>query len=262
MERFGHGGRPVVLVHGFPTSSFLWRAIAPRLAEAGHTALALDLLGYGESDRPLEGDYSIAAQAEHIDRVLTALRIPSATIVGIDAGGGIAQRLAVTRPARVSALMLINSVGFDECPARDVKVVQHETARFAFRLSQGMLGAAQLLRRVLEGSVAERERMPARLVARYLAPYVGADGVTHLLAVARALRAEDVADLALKTIAVPTTIVWGEADQWLDSGMGERLQGAIPGSVLVKLPGVARLVPEESPETLTQLIDELVQRAA
>jgi pimeloyl-ACP methyl ester carboxylesterase len=43
--------------------------------------------------------------------------------------------------------------------------------------------------------------------------------------------------------------------------MGERLQGAIPGSVLVKLPGVARLVPEESPETLAQLIDELVRRA-
>jgi pimeloyl-ACP methyl ester carboxylesterase len=261
VERFGHGGQPVLLIHGFPTSSFLWRAIAPRLAESGHTALAIDLLGYGESDRPLDGDYSIAAQAEHIDRVLTALRIPRAAIVGIDAGGGVAQRLAVTRPTRVSALMLINSVGFDECPARDVKVVQRETARFAFRLTQGMLGAAQLLRRVLEGSVADRERMPARLVARYLAPYVGSEGVSHLLAVARALRAEDVSDLALKTIAVPTTIVWGEADQWLDSGMGERLQGAIPGSVLVKLPGVARLVPEESPETLTQLIDELVQRA-
>ncbi len=262
VERFGHRGRPVLLIHGFPTSSFLWREVAPRLTEAGHTALAVDLLGYGESDRPLEGDYSIAAQAEHLDRVLTALRIPSAAVVGIDAGGGVAQRLAVTRPARVGALMLINSVGFDECPARDVRVVQRETARFAFRLSQGMLGAAPLLRRLLEGSVANRDRMPARLVARYLAPFVGAEGVTHLLAIARAIRAEDVEELALASIAVPTTIVWGEADQWLDSGMGERLQGAIPGSVLVKLPGVARLVPEESPETLTQLIDELVGRAA
>jgi pimeloyl-ACP methyl ester carboxylesterase len=251
----------VLLIHGFPTSSFLWRAIAPRLAESGYTALAIDLLGYGESDRPLEGDYSIAAQAEHIDRVMTALRIPRATVVGIDAGGGVAQRLAVTRATRVGALMLINSVGFDECPARDVKLVQRETARFAFRLTQGMLGAAPLLRRLLEGSVADRERMPARLVARYLAPYVGSEGVSHLLAVARALRAEDVSDLALKTIGVPTTIVWGEADQWLDSGMGERLQAAISGSVLVKLPGVGRLVPEESPETLTQLIDELVLRS-
>jgi pimeloyl-ACP methyl ester carboxylesterase len=71
-----------------------------------------------------------------------------------------------------------------------------------------------------------------------------------------------VSDLALKTIGIPTTIVWGEADQWLDSGMGERLQGAIPGSVLVKLPGVGRLVPEESAETLTQLIDELIQRTS
>ena len=48
VERFGHGGQSVLLIHGFPTSSFLWRAIAPRLAESGHTALAIDLLGYGE----------------------------------------------------------------------------------------------------------------------------------------------------------------------------------------------------------------------
>ena len=259
VERYGHGGSAVVLLHGFATSGFLWRAVAPALALGGHTAFAVDLLGYGESDRPLEADYSITAQAEYLDRALTALRVARATLVGLDIGGGVAQRLAVTRAARVERLVLINSVAFDECPGRDVRSVQRGTARFAFRVSQGVLGAAPLLRRVLEGSVARRESMPARLVARYLAPYVGTEGVTHLLTLARALHADDVEALDLSSITAPTLVIWGEEDPWLDSGLAERLQGAIPGGALVRLPGVGRLVPEEAPEALSQLLLEFLE---
>jgi len=258
VERYGHGGEPVVLLHGFATSSFLWRAVAPALALAGHTAFAVDLLGYGESDRPLEGDYSIAAQADYVEQTLAALRVARATIVGIDIGGGIAQRLAVTRAERVARLVLINSVGFDECPGRDVRAVQRGTTRHAFRIAHGLLRAAPLLRQVLEESVASRERMSARLVARYLAPYVGSDGVMHLLTLARALHAADVEELNLALIRAPTLIVWGEEDRWLDSGLAERLQQAIGGSTLVRLPGVGRLVPEEAPAALNQMLLEFI----
>jgi pimeloyl-ACP methyl ester carboxylesterase len=248
VERYGQGGEPFVLIHGFATSGFLWRVVAPALAASGHTAYALDLMGYGESDRPIECDYSIAAQTEYLDRALTALRI--------DVGGGVAQRLAALNPMRVTRLVLINSVGLDECPGRDVRAVQRGTARFAFAVSRGILGAAPLLRRVLEGSVADPRHMPPRLVARYLAPFVGADGVSHLLTLARALRTEDVEQLDLAAITAPTHILWGEEDRWLDSGLGERLRSAIPGSALIRLPGVARLVPEEAPETLSRILLE------
>ncbi|HEY9448377.1 MAG TPA: alpha/beta fold hydrolase [Gemmatimonadaceae bacterium] len=256
VERYGHGGGAVVLLHGFGTSSFLWRNIAPALTFAGLTAFAVDLLGYGESDRPLDADYSIAAQAEYLERAMTGLRVPEATVVGLGIGGGIALRLACTRPARVRRLALINSVAFDDCPGRDVRSIQLGTARFALRVSQGVLGAAPLLKRVLEEGVAHREAMPARLVARYLAPYAGADGVMHLLALARALRAEDVESLPLSRLAVPTLILWGEEEPWLDSGLPERLQRAIPGSTLVRMAQVGRLVPEDSPELLAQLLSE------
>lgn len=256
VERYGRGGEPVILLHDFGTSSFLWRNVAPLLTRAGLTAFAVDLLGYGESDRPLEADYAIAAQAEYLDSAMTALHTPAAAIVGLGIGGGVALRLAATRPARVRRLALINSVAFDECPGRDVRSIQLGTARFALRVTQGVLGAAPLLRRVLEEGVAHPEAMPARLVARYLAPYVGADGVMHLLALARALRAEDVERLPLSRITVPTLIVWGEAEAWLDGGVPERLQRSIRGSGLVRMADVGRLVPEESPEVLAQLLLE------
>jgi pimeloyl-ACP methyl ester carboxylesterase len=258
VERYGHGGEPVVLLHGFGTSSFLWRAVAPALALGGHTAFAVDLLGYGESDRPLDGDYSIAAQAEYVEQALAALRVVDATMVGIDIGGGVVQRLAVTHGARVARVVLINSVGCDECPGRDVRSVQRATARYSVRVSHGMLGAAPLLTRALEGSVARPDRMSARLVARYLAPYAGSDGVAHLLRLARALRAADVEGLKLGSIRVPALIVWGEEDRWLDSGLAERLQQLIPGSAVVRLPGVGRLVPEEAPAALNQILLEFI----
>ena len=260
VERYGHGGRAVLLVHGFATSSFVWRMVAPSIAAAGHTAYAVDLLGYGESDRPLEGNYSIAAQAEYLDRALAALRVPPATVVGLGVGGGIALRLAIRHPARVDSLALVNGVAFSECPGRDVRTVQLGTARFALRVAHGVLGAAPLLRRVLEESVAHAESMPARLVARYLAPFVGPEGVGHLLTVARALRADDVEELDLAAIHVPAVIVWGEAQSWLDSGLPERLQGALAGSTLVRLPDAGALVPEEAPDILVRVLLDLVER--
>jgi pimeloyl-ACP methyl ester carboxylesterase len=260
VERYGHGGRAVLLVHGFATSSFVWRTVGPALAAAGHTAYAVDLLGYGESDRPIEANYSIAAQAEYLDRALAALRVPRATVVGLGVGGGIVQRLTLRHPARVDGLVLVNSVAFNDCPGRDVRNVQLGTARFALRVAHGVLGAAPLLRRVLEESVARKETMPARLVARYLAPYVGPDGVTHLLTIARALKADDVEELDLSLIRAPVAIVWGEEQQWLDSGLPERLQSAISGSSLVRFHGVGSLVPEENPDALVHIVIELLDR--
>ncbi|HXY30592.1 MAG TPA: alpha/beta hydrolase [Gemmatimonadaceae bacterium] len=260
VERYGHGGQAVVCVHGFATSSFLWRTVAPAVALAGHSVFAVDLLGYGESDRPLDCDYSIAAQTEYLERVFTGLRIERAIVVGLDIGGGVAQRLAVHYAARVEGIVLANSVAFEECPGRDAKAVQHDTARFALRLTHGILGAAPLLRRILERSVARREVMTSRLIARYLAPFVGGEGVAHLLTLARALSADDVETLPLGSLRLPTLIVWGEEDPWLDSGLPERLQHAIPSSGLVKLPGVGRLIPEEAPDALAQLLIEHIER--
>lgn len=258
VERYGHGGTPIVLVHGFGASSFLWRGVAPDLALGRHTAFAIDLLGSGESDRPIEADYGIAAQSEYLDRALTVLRVARAVVVGVDVGGAVAMRLAATRPDRVRGLVLVNPVAFEDLPGKDIRTLQHNTARFAFRLTRGVFGAAPLLTPLLRGSVADPAHMPDRLVARYLAPFVGRDGVAHLLDLARSIRVEEVEELDLASIHAPTLVVWGEADPWRARDIPTRLLHAIRGSRLVRLPNVGRLVPEEDPETLARLILEHV----
>ncbi len=129
VERYGHGGAAVLLVHGFGTCSFLWRSIAPEFALANRTAFAVDLFGYGESDRPFDADFGIAAQAEYLDRALTALRVARATVVGVDLGAAVALRLAATRPERVERMVLVNPIAYDDVPAKDVKNLQKRTGR-------------------------------------------------------------------------------------------------------------------------------------
>ncbi|HUQ46975.1 MAG TPA: alpha/beta hydrolase [Gemmatimonadaceae bacterium] len=262
VERFGHGGTAVILIHGFATSSFLWRNVAPAITEAGHTAYALDLFGHGESDRPLDADFGIAAQAEYLDAAMTALRVARGIIVGVDIGGDIALRLAATRAERVEKLVLINTPAFDELPAKDITQMQRSTAKFAFRTTRGILGAAPLVEGVLKGSVANPENMPVKLIARYLAPFVGKDGVNHLLTLASSISGEDMEDVELKSIHVPALVVWGEQDQWVGGRVADRLVNELPDGRLVKMPGVGRLVPEENAEHLSQLLLDFMRRRA
>lgn len=258
VERYGHGGTPIILLHGFGTCTFLWRHVAPILAEAGHTAYALDLFGHGESDRPPDADFGIAAQAEYLDAAMTALRVARGTIVGVDLGGNVALRLAATRPDRVAKLVLINVPAFDELPARDIGVLQRSTARFAFKVTRGVLGASSLLQAVLEGSVARPEHMPTRLLARYLAPFAGRDGVNHLLTLGAAIRRSEIEDLDLSGVRAPTLVIRGDHDEWLDRDVASRLAAEIPKATLIHIAGVGRLVPEETPDYLAEQLLEFI----
>ncbi len=262
VERFGHGGTAVILIHGFATSSFLWRNVAPAVTDAGHTAYAIDLFGHGESDRPPDADFGIAAQAEYLDAAMTALRVARGIIVGVDIGGDVALRLAATRAERVEKLVLINTPAFDEIPAKDITQMQRSTAKFAFRTTRGILGAAPLVEGVLKGSVADAKHMPMKLIARYLAPFVGKDGVNHLLELASAIHKADMEDVDIKSIHVPALVIWGEEDTWLDKRLADRLVNELPDGRLVRMPGVARLVPEENPGQLNELLLEFMRRRA
>ena len=258
VERYGHGGAPILLVHGFGTCAFLWRDIGPALALANRTAFAVDMFGYGESDRPFDAQFGIAAQSDYLDRALTALRLTKATFVGVDLGAAVAMHLAYSRPDRVERLVLINPIADDDVPADDVKTLQRNTARYAFSISRGVLGAAPLMRELLRASVADPEAMPEPLIARYLAPYVGQDGLDHLLALSRSIDEGDMQEIDISQIDCPSLLIVGDHDQFVSPKTTEQLAETLPGCRLMRLPGVGRLIPEEATETLASMILEFV----
>ena len=258
VERYGFGGQAVVLLHGFATDSFVWRNIGPAIARVNFTAFAVDMLGYGASDRPPDADYGIGAQAEYVDRAMTALRVARATVVGLDLGAAVAMRFAGAQPDRVEKLVLVNPIAFDSVPGDDVKALQKGTARHAFRLSRGVMGAAPLLRELLRQSVADPEHMPEPLVARYMAPYVGKDGIDHLLRISRFVDEDDLEEVDLRALPHSTMIVWGDRDPWVKSSVADQLADTIGGSKLVHLPNAGRLVPEDAADTLADMILDFI----
>ncbi|HEU4642114.1 MAG TPA: alpha/beta fold hydrolase [Gemmatimonadaceae bacterium] len=250
-------GEPVVFIHGFPTSSHLWRDVVPLVPE-GHRVVVVDLLGYGRSDRPLGRDLSIRGHAERIIGLLDALRISYASIVGHDLGGGIAQYLAVRHPTRVARLALLDSVAFDDWPTRQVKLAR-ATLPLTRHLPAGWI--LSIVRAELErGYVAEEQG--AHSIDLYLRPFSTPEGRDVLVQHLEALDAEETAALQprLKDIVAPTTVITGAHDPFLASAVAKRLQEAIPNATLEIVPDVRHFTPEEAPETIAAALTRWLER--
>lgn len=254
VERFGFGGTPVVLLHGFGTSAFLWRHVAPMLAVRQMTAYAVDLFGYGESDRPFDADFGVRAQADYLDRALTALQLPTVTVVGLDVGAIVAMTLATVRRDRVAKLVLIGAPPLGDIQGPAIRELQRDTAKHALRLSRGLFGASSLLTPFLEESVDAPRHMPAVLIGRYLAPYLGRDGANHLLALAGALEEEELEELSPPGIRQETLVVRGTRDRWCTKAIAENLADQLPSGRYETVDEVGHLVPEEAPEVLAELV--------
>jgi pimeloyl-ACP methyl ester carboxylesterase len=120
-------GHPVVLLHGFPDSSHLWRGQIPALVDAGLRVVAPDLRGFGESEKPAEvADYALARSVGDVLAVLDALEIERAHVVGHDFGAVVAWLLAASAPDRVERLVAM-SVGHPNA-FRERTIEQREKA--------------------------------------------------------------------------------------------------------------------------------------
>lgn len=251
------GGEPVVFLHGFPTSSHLWADVIP-LLPSGRRHVVVDLLGYGRSDRPAGQDVTIPGHGARTVALLDALGINYACVVGHDVGGGIAQWLAVHAPTRVSKLCLVNSVGFDCWPARDVKL-----ARATLPLTRFLppLWLLSVLRTDLLRGYTDRSR-GMHSIEQYVRPFASVEGRDAFVAHMTALDSRDTTALAprLPHVAAPTAILHGAHDPFLSRVIAERLRTAIPDATLDVLADARHFLPEESPERLAAAITTLLAR--
>jgi 2-hydroxymuconate-semialdehyde hydrolase len=250
-------GEPVVLLHGFPTSSHLWKSVVP-LMPPGHRVVVVDLLGYGRSDRPGGRDLSLGGHAARVLELFDALGINRACIVGHDIGGGIAQLLAVTAPTRVSHLCVVNSVAFDEWPVREVKL-----ARAMLPLTRHLPATwlLSILRTDLLRGYTEAER-GAHSIEQYVLPFSTPEGrdvfMEHLLALDCA-ETEAIAG-RLKNIVAPTAVVCGAHDPFLPASIARKLHEVIPESTLEVIPNARHFTPEEAPEHVAGAVRRLLER--
>jgi pimeloyl-ACP methyl ester carboxylesterase len=250
-------GEPIVLIHGFPTSSHLWTAVAP-LLPLGHRVVVLDLLGFGRSDPATSGDVSLVGHANRLVAILDHLGINVACVVGHDVGGGIAQSVAVRHPRRVSRLGLVSSVAFDAWPTRTGKL-----ARALLPLTRHLppVLVRSAVRTALLRGYEDRER-GVHDVELFLRPFAGRSGRDALTRHIESLDSSETSALAptLADIESPTAIIWGERDPFLPAALAERLKAAIPRSTLEVVPGARHFLPVECANAVAASIAKLLAR--
>jgi pimeloyl-ACP methyl ester carboxylesterase len=252
-------GRPLVLIHGIPTSSFLWRDMIPELSKQGRV-IALDLPGFGFSDPPSDGDYTISNYARILGSFLDALAIKRATLVCHDLGGPIALTYAIRHPRNCQRLVIFDTFLHTDLPPWPLAM---RIARIRPLGEIFMnLGGESIARSGLEDGVVVKSRMTDAVVRRYYMPDGKPDKLNNTILAT--LRVDHMRDLRfietnLKTIDMPTLVVWGEKDVYLPLSLGNRIQEDITGSEWRVMPNCGHFVPEDYPERATRLIVEFLK---
>jgi pimeloyl-ACP methyl ester carboxylesterase len=251
-------GPAVVLLHGFASSIYTWKDVLPALARA-HDVVALDLPGFGESDQPL--DLDAARFPGIVVALMDRLGLAAAAVVGNSMGGATAVGMAASRPDRVTALVLVDSAGFNLATADRPWIL-----RLAGSETMGPVLERLPLRRLLLGMGLRQVFYDSALITEerfneYLAPITrpGAIASMRSLLLARAREAAAFPELA-RRVRAPTLVIWSREDRWIPVEQADRFLDAIPGSRKVVLERCGHLPQEERPADVLQLLAEFLPR--
>ena len=244
-------GEPVFLVHGITTYSFVWGGVIPLLA-ADYQVFAPDLLGCGNSDKPLDQSYALKDHARRIQEFAAALGVQKFHYVGHDLGGGIGQILAATHPELLYDLTLINSVAYDFWPVQPIISMRTPIVRQLMMASLD-LGAFKL---IVQRGMYYKDKVTPELMAQFMQPMQTSAGRKAFLHFARCLDNHDLMSLEqdLRKLPLPVLIIRGEADVYLRNLISEKLEREIAGSKLVRIATGGHFLQLDEPELVAQTI--------
>jgi 2-hydroxymuconate-semialdehyde hydrolase len=237
-------GLPVLLLHGFPATRYLWSRVAPLVAAAGFRVLVPDLVGYGASDTLTRVPIDMASQAHWMLEVLDALGVTRAVVVAHDVGSAAAQLMVTRAPQRIRGLAVLDGVYAAEWAMDAIASIQAWDPTEARRL-------LPVLARRIATSAALREM---------LATYQGELGGLRLIRAARDLdpRQTEQIGAALGRSGIPTLVLWGERDVFLPIDAVGRPLAELLRATLIRLPG-GHFTPLDCPgEVARALCDFLV----
>lgn len=259
-------GPAVVFIHGAGAWSGLWHDTMRAVAAAGFRCIAIDIPPFGFSQRSDVAAYGRDDQARRIVAALDALGIERATLVGHSFGGGATVETALLIPDRIEAMVLADigglglrssgqqsarppSVGmalFEQRPLRNALV--------ASTLTNPLLSKAALQTLILDPADATPERVA--ILQRPLALQGSTDALGDWL-----LQTMSSAEISLSSdpasyrkLTMPVLLIWGEQDSTVPVAEGVILNGLLPDSRLVIMPGVDHIPHIEDPETFNALV--------
>ncbi|MFC9154614.1 alpha/beta fold hydrolase [Streptomyces bauhiniae] len=254
---FGDSGRdPVVLLHGTPFSSYVWRAVARALSRR-HQVFVWDMPGYGASEQFAGQDVSLAAQGRVFTELLTHWGLEEPLVVAHDFGGAVSLRAHLLHGARYRALALVDPVALAPWGSPFFRLVGEHPEVF----EQLPPTLHRALVREYVSSASSPGLHPA-VLDRLTEPWLGDLGrpaFYRQIAQADQRYTDEVQD-RYGEIGIPTLVCWGEDDAWIPVAKGRELAARIPSARLEPIAGAGHLVQEDAPAELTAALAEFLQK--
>jgi pimeloyl-ACP methyl ester carboxylesterase len=252
----------LVLIHGFGASLESWHDVHPALT-AKFQVVRLDLLGHGFTDKPAGGDYSPQGHARLVSGFIGKLGLKRVVLAGHSMGGGIALLLtqppspAVPQPFEIAGLVLIASSGYPQPLPFFIEALRDPVLRFFSQL----IPAEQRTRYTLERIFFSRAHLTPERVHRY-AYFASLPGHFHAQTqTALQIVPADLAQLStrIKTVRLPTLILWGDQDRVVPLENAHRFKRDIPAATLHIVPQAGHMLPEERPSQVFDFIEYFVK---
>ena len=225
-------GPPLVLIHGIGGDADEWAFCLGALS-ASHRVIALDLLGFGRSDKPVI-EYCIAVFVEVLEAFLRKLDIARPTLVGASLGGWIAAAFALRNPIALDKLILVDAAGVWG-DTKELPIDLHVSTRDHMREIMEMIFCDKAL------------ATDALIDLAYEQHLERGDGYTIHRVLQNLRNGREFLDDRIAALTVPTLLIWGEEDQLIPVATGRRIHRLISGSRLEVIPQCGHLPALEKP---------------
>ncbi|MBI0329128.1 alpha/beta fold hydrolase [Burkholderia plantarii] len=251
-------GKPLVLIHGTPFSSQVWRRIAP-IASRFRQVFYFDLLGYGMSEQRADQDVSLGVQNRLLAALLEHWRLDKPDLVAHDFGGATALRAALINRCEYRSLLLIDPVAVAPWGSPFVRHVRAHEAAFAgvpAYIHEAMVNA------YLQG--AANRTLATDTLRIYSSPWTGELGQAAFYRQIAQMdqRYTDEVQPRYGELRCPVSILWGEEDQWITVERGLELSSLIPEARFTRVSGSGHLMQEDAPEAIVGELMDFLQLGA
>jgi len=258
VERGDPSSPPILLVHGWGCSVYVFRRNMPALADAGFRAIAIDLKGHGLSDKPLAAnEYTIESLVEHLREILDLLDLESPALAGHSLGGSLIYHFASRYPERVRCLGMLSPVGLKGVP---LMWLYRFLTPLPLTPILRQINPRVIVKLALMRVYGKRGHFTKRDVAEYLAP---SQYPEFSLAMRELLHhyewnAADHRPLAI--VNLPAAGVWGSLDHLMPHDGMAIYVPLVPQIVLRAIPDAGHIITEETPDEVNEELIALMRR--
>jgi pimeloyl-ACP methyl ester carboxylesterase len=246
-----HGsGKPIILLHAFPLSRKMWKQNIDSIVEANYRAITPDLRGFGESSNFADIN-SMEAMAQDVAELMDSLKIEKAVIGGLSMGGYVALDFYRLFPRKVSALVLC-----DTNSAADSEDKRESRYEMVEKIEEQ--GSKVLIENMLPNLVSDFTKVNNKNLMTDLEQMFAEADAQALIAALRGMAERESHDEILKSIDVPTILIFGETDSITDLEVASFMQNRIPASNLFIIENAGHYSNLEQPEQFNDVLSKFL----